>query len=195
MSLMSRKYIKTAAIFWGICLVVLVPVYLLALKPQMTRMETLQRQYQEKEIEAERIRADALESTRQELQKKIESLKAEFDRFVVPSKDAIQTLASIEIDKMCKDNGLDAYIDPWNSGEVQAFNECKYVQGQFIKVTFSASFNDFAKFLNSLERYKSVIFVDNFSISRPQEKEAKGNVEMNLAVLVARQASQKSGRS
>lgn len=195
MSSMSRKYIKTASMFWGLCLVVLAAMYLLTLKPQMEKMNKLRRQYKDKTIQAERFRVDAEESTIQEMQKEIDSLKDDYERFVVPSRDVIQTLALIEIDKMCKDIGLDAFIDPWNNGEVQAFNDCKYVHGQFIKVTCNANFPDFARFLNRLERYKSVIFIDSFSISRPQEKETKGNVEMNLVVLVAKPALQKGGQS
>ncbi len=186
MNLMARKYIKTAIMFWGLCLVILVPVVLLVIKPQMERIKSLRNQYNEKNIQTEKIKVETEESTILELQKKIDNLKAEYDRFVVPSQSAIQTLALIEIDKMCKDIGLDAYIDPWNSGEVQAFSECKYVRGQLIKVTFNATFNEFAKLLNNLERFKSVIFIDGFSVTKSQENEGKQRIEMSLAVLVAK---------
>jgi Tfp pilus assembly protein PilO len=193
MSSISGKYGKTAVAVWGMCLAVFVLAFFLVIKPQMTTMASLEREYKEVKSIAETARIQAQDTTKQELQKQIDQMKTQLSRFVVASKDDIQTLASMEID-MSKKMELDAFnIDPWSAGEISAFSECKYVFGQSMKVSFNGSFQQFAKFLNMLERYKSVIFIDTFSITRAQEqdKEAKNKVEMNLAVLVEKQPAAK----
>ena len=195
MSFINGKYMKTAVVVWGICLVVFVLAFMFVLRPQIAEKSNLDRKYEIAKENDETYNEQAKESTKREMQEQIDEMKAQLARFVLPSRDAIQTLASIEIDKMAKDLGLDAYIDPWNGSQIAAFSECKHVYGQSIKVTFNATFNEFAKFLNRLERYKSVIFIDSFSITRSHEENVKHTVEMNLVVLVEKPATAKNVKS
>ncbi|MEJ2648468.1 MAG: type 4a pilus biogenesis protein PilO [Sedimentisphaerales bacterium] len=195
MNWISGKYVKTAAAIWGISLAVFVLAFLFVIKPQMNEKKTLQTKYQKIKDEAETARRDAQDSTRRDLQEQIDAMKSQLDRFVMVSKDDIQDLATIVVD-MSKGIGLEAFnIDPWSGGEIPAFSECKSVFGQSIDVTFNASFDEFAKFLNMLERYKSVVFVDTFSITKSSEENAKHKVEMNLAVLVEKPTTARGGRS
>jgi Tfp pilus assembly protein PilO len=195
MSFISGKYLKTAIAIWGISIAVFVLVFMLVLKPQMAKRDSLGREYKDVKSTADTAKVEAEDSARQELQKQIDDMKAQLSRFVLSSKDNIQTLASIEIYNMSKEIGLDAFnIDPWSAGEVSAFSECKFVFGQSIKVSFNATFREFAKFLNMLERYKSVIFIDTFSITSVNKENEKHKVEMNLAVLVEKPVAVKGAR-
>jgi len=60
----------------------------------------------------------------------------------------------------------------------------KYLSENRIDVSFAAAFNQFATFLNALERHWPVIFVDSFKITRSRRAEPDHKVNMNLAVFV-----------
>jgi hypothetical protein len=190
MSFISRKKLVIAGLIWGVSLAVFVPVYMFVLRKQFSDLD-------DKNVKLDSLMADvnearfiSLQESIDKFQSQVDEIKALFNRFVVPSKDYIQTLASIEIDKISKELGLESfYIDPWKGDEIAGFSECKYLFGQPMEVTFKATFTEFAKFLNMLERYKSVIFIDTFSIIRSKEKDAKHQIRMNLAVLVQKQSS------
>ena len=196
MNWISGKYVKTAAMTWGACLAVFVLAFLFVIKPQMNDKKTLRDKYDTLKKQAETARLDSQDTARREIQEQIDDMKSQLNRFVMNSKDDIQDLVTI-VGDMSKGIGLEAFnIDPWAGGEIPAFSECKSVYGQSVNVTFNASFVEFAKFLNMLERYKSVVFIDTFSITRSSEENAKHKVEMSLAVLVEKPtAAMRGGRS
>jgi Tfp pilus assembly protein PilO len=196
MTFTGIKYLKPAAVVWVICLAIFIPAYMFVLKPQAVQFDSLTRDCNDCKRKAEVAWLESQGSTLLAVQKRIDEMKLQLDRFVVPSKEDIQSLASLEIYNMSKEIGLDAFhIDPWSGGDISAFSECKYVSGQPMKVTFEASFQQFAKFINMLESYKSVIFIDSFSITRSRNDNAKHKVDMNIAVLVAKKTPVKGARS
>lgn len=192
MSFISKNNMAKAGLFWSISLAILIPAYLFVIQRQFNDLENIEitrdglvRDYNEAKMLSS-------EEAMNKFYNQLEEMKATYSRFVIPSKDNIQSLASIEIEKISKETGLEAFhIDPWSSGEVAAFSECKYIFGQPMDVTFNATFNEFAKFINKLEDYKSVIFIDTFSINRSNEKDKKHQVRMSLEVLVQKQSTVK----
>jgi hypothetical protein len=178
----NRKNLKIAGTIWGIGLTVFVLGYLFIIKPQNSKLDELTNKLQ-------KINPESFEAKKKQLKEQIDSVKVQLDGFAIESED-VQDLASIEIFNLAKENNLDAFlIKPWRDREVAAFKRSKYVYGQFIEVSFNATFSEFAKFLNKLERNKSVIFVDSFSITRAKGDNLKHKVDMCLAVLVKKEAA------
>ena len=62
--------------------------------------------------------------------------------------------------------------------------QCDVVGENQIDVFFEGTFNQFAAFLNSLERHEPVIFVEQFKISRDLRDDTRNKVTMTLSVLV-----------
>ena len=185
----SKNNIKTAGVVWGISLLILAPIYMYVLRPQKEQVAKLNSDIEELQNRVSEIKIAASDSARESLKKEVGDLKGQLDEFVVKNKDDIQNLASIEIYNIAKELGLDSFrIDPWNGVEVAAFNDCKYILGQTMIVGFNSDFNDFAKFVNRLERYKKAIFIDSFSITRSYEETKKPKIEINLAVLLEKTA-------
>jgi hypothetical protein len=184
-SIVGRN-LKITLVIWGISLIFIIPAFVFALRPQMRKIDSFRQENDRLTKEALAAKFEAEESTRQGLQKQIDEMKLQLSRFVVKSKDDIQRLASLEIDdNMSNQIGLDEFrIDPLSGGEIRAFKDCKYIYGQTMKVTFKSTYPQFAKFLNVLERYESVIFIDTFSITKENTEENKHLVEMNLVVFV-----------
>ena len=189
MSSISGRNLKIAGLVWGISLTVFALVYLFVLKPQKAELVRLQTELYQK------FPGNAADEVNiQKMKEEAEDMEAQLSAFVVPSSSYIQTLATTELLNIAKAQKLDSFlIKPWSGDEVSAFKDCKYVYGQFLKVSFNSTYNDFAKFLNILEMYKSVIFVESFSITRSKDEDTepgiKHKVEMNLSVLVEKQTA------
>jgi len=190
MSFISKKNLVNAGLIWSISLAVLVSVYFLVLQRQFNDYENIKKTCEQLARDVNEARFLSSEEAMNKFRDQIEAMKNTYSGFVIPSKDNIQFLASIEIERISHEIGLEEFhIDPWSGREVAAFSECKYLFGQPIEITFNATFNEFAKFLNKLEGYKSVIFIDTFSITRSKEKDKKHQVKMNLEVLVQKQSA------
>ena len=56
-----------------------------------------------------------------------------------------------------------------------------------INISFTGDWNQFATFLNSLERRKPVIFVDKFTIARADQDDSVFQVNLNVAAFVRKQ--------
>lgn len=194
MSFISKKNLVNAGVVWGISLAVLIPVYLFVIQRQFDDFENIEKKCEQLTREVNDAMSLSSEEAKNKFNEQLNAMKNSYSGFVIPSKDSLQALASLEIDRISYEIGLEEFhIDPWISREVAAFSECKYLFGQPMEITFNANFNEFAKFLNKLEGYKSVIFIDTFSITRSKEKDKKHQVKMNLEVLVQKQSALAKG--
>lgn len=194
MSFISKKNLVNAGVVWGISLAVLIPVYLFVIQRQFDDFENIEKKCEQLTREVNDAMSLSSEEAKNKFNEQLNAMKNRYNGFVIPSKDSLQALASLEIDRISYEIGLEEFhIDPWISREVAAFSECKYLFGQPMEITFNANFNEFAKFLNKLEGYKSVIFIDTFSITRSKEKDKKHQVKMNLEVLVQKQSALAKG--
>jgi hypothetical protein len=195
MILVDRKNLIIAGLVWGVSLVVFIPAYLFVIKNQEEQLTSLKNEIILLQVDSDQARIATSDSAKENLNKEIENLKMKLGNFVIDANN-IQDLASIDIINMARNIGLEEFhIDPWKGVDVAAFNDCKYVFGQTMIVSFSSSFTGFAKFINMLERYKTTIFVDSFSITRSSDEKAKHKINMNLAVLIAKQKTVKVARS
>ena len=59
-----------------------------------------------------------------------------------------------------------------------------YISENHIDVSFTAGFNQFAAFLNALERHRPVIFIDRFEITRSEQDSSGHEASMRLSVFV-----------
>lgn len=168
-----------------LCFAVLLLAYILVLRPQSIRLSQIESQVVAKKNEENTAREAANEKTRATLNEQIKNLKEQLNNFVI-NPGEIQNVAS-KIQQIAEDTQLSSIkINPSSGKPISAFDDCKYVSGHPISVDFVASFNKFATFLNKLERHKSVIFIDTFSISKTEE-DSKHKVEMQLSILVEKQ--------
>jgi len=76
------------------------------------------------------------------------------------------------------------------SGGLSAIPDCKYIRENHIVVSFIGGFNQFATFLNALERHRPVIFVDKFAIARSGQDSSVYQVSLNVAAFVKKQQSE-----
>lgn len=188
MKSIDGKYLKGAAVIWGICFIFFVLVFMFVLRPQSKRLTVIETEANQKKLEVDAAREAAEEKTREKLNEQIENLRAQLGNFVIDSED-IQDVGG-QIRNIFVNVGLNLTLNSFSmdlqsSRSIGTFSDCKYVYGHPISVNFTASFNQFATFLNDLEKNKSVIFIDTFSINK-SDKGSSHKVNMQLAVLVKR---------
>jgi Tfp pilus assembly protein PilO len=184
------KYIKVAAMVWSGCFIVFLLAYIFILSPLNKRKTYIEREFRKVKNNAEAALLASQEQTKIRLNKQIEQLNESLGDFVIEPGN-ISNL-TYQISGISNKIGLNAFQVTPIGQNVSIFDDCKYVSGQLYQVGFTASFNQFAAFLNALERYRPVIFIDTFSITRSHEGKTNHTVDMQLAILVAKNEKAKT---
>ncbi|KPJ65706.1 MAG: hypothetical protein AMJ43_10235 [Coxiella sp. DG_40] len=182
-----KKYFMTAALIWAGCFILFLFVYMIVLTPQRKSRKQIENQLAEKE----QIYNSALKATEEEtrisLNEQIENLRRKLNDFVINFEDSANL--TFDISQIAGDKKLDSFsIKGKEAG--QGSSDLKYLYENQIDVAFTAAFNQFATFLNALERHWPIIFVDSFKITRSRQEDSEHKVNMGLAVFVKKQQSQ-----
>ena len=176
-----RKYFTTAALIWAGCFILFLFVYMIVLAPQKKTRKHIENQLAEKK----RIYNSALKATEEEtriwLNEQIENLRSKLNGFVINFEDSANL--TFDISQIASEKKLDSFsIKGKDTSKGSA--DFKYLSENHIDVSFAAAFNQFATFLNALERHWPVIFVDSFKITRSKRGDPSHKVNMSLAVFV-----------
>lgn len=183
-----KRYFITAALIWAACFIGFIFVYLLVLAPQ----EEAKKKVEEQLIEKTRIYNFALRASQEETRKRIneqmENLRGKLKDFVIDFEESAHL--AFDISQIAKEQK----ITPSNIDMGKELRgpsliaDCDYISESRIEIRFSAaSFHQFAAFLNALERYRPVIFVDSFKITRADKKDSGHQANMNLSIFVGKQ--------
>lgn len=185
MKLAYKKYFMTTALIWASCFIVFVFAYMLVLAPQNESKKEVEEQLSKKmQVYSSALQA-AQEETKTRLNKQIEDLRDTLKEFVVDFEGSANL--TFEISQIAKERRITpSTIEV--SQEVRGGSvipDCKYISENRIDISFLATnFNQFAVFLNALERHRPVIFVDSFKIIRAEKRDSGHRVEMSLSVFV-----------
>jgi len=180
----TGQYMKIGALVWAGCLVVFLLAFMLVLSPLNKRRIQVESDYRKIKTESDAAFLASLEQTKTRMTEQIKALNEQLGDFVI--EPAGTSGLTYQLSGISGEIGLNAFQVAPTGQTITAFDQCKYVMGQYYQVSFTASFNKFAEFLNALERYRPVIFIDTFSITRPSQGETEPKVSMSLAVLVAK---------
>ena len=182
------KYSKIGIIFWAICFLILLLSYLLVMAPQEKILRMTEQKLADTKFLAQSAQEAAQEEYKNLLSEHLSSSTERLKDFVI-EQDNIGNL-TLEIGRIAKKVGLDSFGSDFTTGEriTTKTDSSEHIFPRYISVKFNSSFNNFADFLNRLERSEPVYFIDTFSINRSEENESANPVEMKLAVLVGKDA-------
>ncbi len=176
-----RKYFTTGALIWAGCFIVFLFVYMIVLAPQKKSRKQIENQLAEKK----QIYNSALKATQEEtriwLNEQIENLRNKLDGFVIDFEDSANL--TFDISQIANEKKLDSFSIKGKDTSKDS-TDFKYLCENYIDVGFTAAFNQFAAFLNALERHWPVIFVDGFKITRSRRDDPGHKVNMSLTVFV-----------
>jgi len=188
-----RKYIWVGALTWACCFIGSLLFYLLVLGPQENSKSQIEKRFAETERNAQAATEAAQEENKIKWNEQIENLEKRLEEFVVRQENI--TNLPIAIDQLSVAKELGSFDIPATNveGMIEIAN-CEYIFATHLRVNFASSFYKFVTFLNALERGEGdrpIIFIDTFSITRSKDGSSGHEVDMELAVFVAKEAETK----
>jgi len=181
-----RKYFATIALIWTGCFVLSFFAYMLVLTPQKKSRKQVEKNFAEKKQTYESAQKAARAETKLKLSEQIEQLRSGLEDFVIGFGDLADLI--FDISKIASDKQVGSFsIKTRDSRAGSAIPNCDHISESYINISFTAGFNQFASFLNALERHRPVVFIDRFAITRSAQDNLGHRVTMNLAVFVRKQ--------
>jgi Tfp pilus assembly protein PilO len=178
-----RKYFKKAALVWAGCLVLFFFIHMFMLAPQGKNKRQIGRLL----AGQKQMYASALKATQQEtkirLNEQIEQLQNALKDFVIDFEDSANL--TFDVSQIASEKRLVSFsIKGKESRGGSSKPKGKYLSENHFGISFIGDFNQFATFLNALERHRPVVFVDKFKITRSRQEDSGHSVNMDLVVLV-----------
>jgi Tfp pilus assembly protein PilO len=178
-----KKYLAVAALVWTGCFVLLLLAYMSVLTPQKKSKKQIEKEFVEVKQTYDQTVTATNDETKTRLSKEVEDLQDQLKQFVIDHEDAANL--TFDISQIASQKSVGSFsVKSRDSSGAPAAPNCSHIDQKQIHVSFTAGFNQFASFLNALERNRPVLFVDKFMITRSDQGSSGHQVEMDLAVFV-----------
>lgn len=185
-----KQYLTRAAIAWAACLVLFVLAHLFFLGPQMSSRKRLDNTLAEKKELYEFAQRATQEQTKIRLNKQIEDLQDILKDFVVDFENSANL--TFDIGRIANKEAVSSFSIKNNDKQgVSEIPDCNNICENHIDISFVAGFDQFATFVNALERHQPVLFVNEFKISRSNKEQATYQVSLDVAAFVKKQQDRK----
>jgi len=178
-----KEYLVRTMKAWGGLSLLFLLIIFFVIMPQHERKKQLKKQLAEKKQLHQQALKASQEETQIMLNKEIDSLREDLRKFVTDSQNTANL--TFDISRIANENALGSFNinSRQNPGEASMADNNSVGQQQ-IEVAFTADFNQFASFLNSLERNRPIVFIDKFIITRSNKQSQEHLVKMTLSVFV-----------
>ncbi|UCG57970.1 MAG: hypothetical protein JSU70_00410 [Phycisphaerales bacterium] len=179
-----KRYFAMVGLTWAGSLVPCFFVYLLVLVPQKETKNQVEKQFVEAKQAYHSAVQAAQDETRTRLNDEIEELRHRLESFVIDF-DSSANL-TFDISEIAGQKEVTSFSIRGKDGHaaLRATPECEHIGEHHMSISFTAGFNQFADLLNTLERNRPVVFVDEFTITRSDTDDSSHLVNMDAAVLV-----------
>ncbi len=185
------QYLKMAGIVWAACFVIFLLAYVLVLRPQKASIKLIESKLTEKKQVYESALRAAQKETKIRLNEQIGRLKDRLKVFVVDFEDS--TNLTFDISQIADDKKVASFsIKGKDKLVLSGETDRKYINEDHIVINFIGGFNQFASFLNALERHRPVLLVDKFAITRSGQDDSAFRVNLNVAAFVRKQQDDKN---
>jgi len=184
-----RKYLTTAGLIWAACFVVFLLAYMFVLGPRKNYKKRIENELAERKQVYESALRAAQKETKIRLNEQIERLQSRLKDFVIDFEDS--TNLTFDISQIANEKKVALFSSKVKKSRgFSTIPDYKYIYENHIVISFIGDFNQFATFLNALERHRPVIFVDKFAITRAGQDNSVYQVSLNVAALVKKQQSE-----
>ena len=181
-----RKYLTRAAIVWAACLVLFILAYILVLGPQKSSRKHFESTLTEKKDLYEFAQRATQEQTKIRLNEQIEGLRETLKDFVVDLEDSANL--TFDIGRIANEEDVSSFSIKSNDKQgISEIPDCNSICENHIDISFIAGFNQFATFVNALERHQPVLFVNKFTMTRSNKGESAYQVSLDIAAFVKKQ--------
>ena len=178
-----KKFLITLGLIWGCSMVLLAAAYVCVSLPQKKALKAIDAKLSERSLVYDISKEANSKISIDERRAQIDMLVDKLTLFVANSYD-LDNL-TFDISETAERLKVDSFSSKGSGSEIFVeIPNCGYIGYSFIEIEFSGSFNDFAIFVNEMERHKPVIFIDEFSITNKTDTKGLSKAVMYLAVLV-----------
>jgi Tfp pilus assembly protein PilO len=178
-----KKYITTSIIIWAISFVLFMLAYVFVLSPQKDKLNALKQKLAQRDNDFERAVEADTGAMKARLDKQIADLQSKVGGFVVIGNDSSRLI--VDIGQIANQLNVVGFSSKGNKNEQSAvLPTCKVLGIDYFYISFKSNFSQFARFVNTLERHKPVVFVDKFSIARTDNGSFENDINIVLAVFV-----------
>ena len=183
---MYNKDLMRAAMVWVVCSIILLVAFLLLLRPQIKSEKNLQNKLTEKKQQYESAQIAADEQTKIRLNGEIDSLRDKLKAFVIDHEDSANL--TFDIGQIANEEKVSSFnIRSKDKRGISPVPDSNSISENHIDISFSAGFNQFATFVNALERHRPVLFVNGFSVARSNQDNSAYQVSLDVAAFVKKQ--------
>lgn len=184
-----KKQFSTVALIWTACFILFLFVYMFILAPQSKNSKRVEMELAEMKLQYQAALKATDEEAKTQLRNKIGSLQNKLGGFVVEREDCGNL--TLDISRIANAMGITTFsIQSKDKGRIFEIPDCNYIFENAVEISFTSEFDKFAMFLNAMERYHPVIFVDSFTIENPMQQEEPGKrVKMSTVVFVMKEQS------
>jgi len=181
-----KKFLIRTAIVWAACLALFVLAYTFVLRPQIDRRKRLDDELAQKKQQYEMARLASREQTKARLNEEIEGMRDILKGFVVDLEDSANL--TFDIGQIANEEKVSSFsIESKDKRGPLEIPDCNSICESHIDIDFVAGFNQFATFVNALERHRPVLFVNEFVIARSNRSELAYQVTLDVAAFVKKQ--------
>ena len=181
-----KEYLTKAAIIWAACLALFALAYLFILRPQLDSTKRLENEFAKKKQQYEAAKMAALDQTKVRLNEEINGMRSTLKDFVVDLKDSANL--TFDIGQIANEKDLSSFsIGNKSKQGISEIPDCNTIGETHIDIGFIAGFNQFATFVNALERHQPVLFVNEFSIARSNRDKSAYQATLDVAAFVRKQ--------
>jgi len=178
-----KEYLGKVGLIWIAFSVLFVFAYMLVLAPQNRVAKQVKEQLAKKDQEYKFALKAIQPETKLKLNKQIKDLQNDLENFAVDLEYSANL--PFDITRIANKKQIAMVsIKTLGDNNKTKLPDCDYIYENRINIDFAANFNQFATFLNALERYRPVIFVDECTIERSKEGNSEHSVDMSLSVFV-----------
>ena len=183
-----KKYLIMSAVVWAVCLVLFFITHIFIIGPQKSSKKLIENRLAEKRKIYEFAIKAAKGETKIQLNKQIESLDRKLKDFVADFEDSANL--TFDLSQIAEEKKVTSFGSKVKSNRGLAAKKDGYqfISENKIDITFTGNFNQFATFLNALERHRPVIFIEKFTLVPSSGRKDSGyRVNLNVTAFIRKQ--------
>ena len=178
-----KKYLVTTVLIWTIVSICFLITFMLILSPQRGRISLVDQKTEEKKKLYESALAASQKDTRNKFTEQLNHIRDKVGNFLVDFEAS--TDLTFDVSQIANDKDVDSFsIKNISSKGFVSIPNCNYIYEDQFNINFNSGFNQFASFLNALERHQPVLFVDQFKINQSRKVDSGYQVTLNVSFFV-----------
>ena len=186
-----EKYLIKIGLIWAGCFVLFFFAYILMIAPQKKTKKHLEEEFAKVRQSYDLAQKAGQKETREKWNTELEHLQEELKKYAIDFEDS--TDLTFDISRIADESQAASFAVKTRGNQgASELPGSKYLQENYIDISFTAGFRQFLALLSALEKHKPVIFVDKFKMTRSGESDFSHPVDMNLAVFVRKRQDDKS---